>query len=260
MQPRALDQILAELNPIYQPQVDLYRQRQADIPGQIASEEAGLEAKKNVAFDSILGGARQRGLGFSGIPLGEQAKYTATDYLPAVAKLRQSGRQQAQSLEEALLGINERKQTAALGMRQYEQQRYDQYMEQLRREEEARRQQAEAQRAAGAGAFAPTMGGGQVAGATSGLPAGMAEKRNALGKLEGFAFTANGKPASAAAYAAANKIPIGDLLYQMGTAGDVTAQQGYNWLKSIQGTDLFNSGKWKQTPAYQRFSSLFWGT
>lgn len=164
MQPRALDQILAELNPIYQPQVDLYRQRQADIPGQIASEEAGLEAKKNVAFDSILGGARQRGLGFSGIPLGEQAKYTATDYLPAVAKLRQSGRQQAQSLEEALLGINERKQTAAMGMRQYEQQRYDQHMEQLRREEEARRQQAEAQRAAGAGAFAPTMGGGAMPG------------------------------------------------------------------------------------------------
>lgn len=158
MQPRTLDSILAELAPIYAPQEELYRRRQAEIPGQLQAEEQGLDAKKDVAFNSILGGARQRGIGFSGIPLAEQAKYTATDYLPAIARLRQGGREQAMSLEESILGINERKQSAAMGMRQYEQQRYDQYMERLRQEEEQRRQQAEAQRASQAGAFSPTFG------------------------------------------------------------------------------------------------------
>lgn len=156
MQPsvRSLEQILGELNPIYQPQESLIRQRQADIPVQIQAEEQGLQAKQGQAFEDIVGGARRRGIGFSGIPLQEQAKYTSTEYLPALARLRTAGRQQAQSLEEAVLGINERKQTAALGMRQYEQQRYDQYMAQLRAEEEARQQRA----AARASAFSPTMG------------------------------------------------------------------------------------------------------
>lgn len=158
MQPRSLDQILAELNPIYQPQVDLYQRRQAEIPNQIQAEERGLDAKKDVAYDDILSGARRRGLGFAGIPLAEQAKYNATDYLPAIARLRQQGREQAMSLEEALVGVNQRKSEAAFNMRQYEQKRYDDYMEQLRREEEARRQQA-ASRAAAA-SFAPSFGGG----------------------------------------------------------------------------------------------------
>lgn len=260
MQPRTLDAILSELSPIYEPQVSSIRTRQGLIPGQIKEEEKGLQAQQGQAFDEILGGARRRGLGFSGIPLGEQAKYTATNFLPAMAKLRQTGREQAMSLEDAILGINERKQTAAMGMRQYEQQRYDQYQEQLRREEEARRLQAEAQRAAAAqrGSF-PNAFGDPTNPAGSNLPAGMTEKRNALGAFEGFAFTANGKPVSAATYAAVNKLPLGDLLYQMGSSGDQTAQQAYNWVKSIQGTDLFNSGRWKQTPAFQRFSSLFWG-
>lgn len=156
--PRSLEQILAELSPVYAPQESLLRQRQADIPAQIQAEEQGLDAKKTNAYDDILGGARRRGVGFAGIPLADQAKYNATDYLPAVARLRQSGREQAQSLEEALLGINERKQTAALGMRQYEQQRYDQHMAQLRAEEEARQQRAAAQ--AQQGSLASLFGGG----------------------------------------------------------------------------------------------------
>lgn len=165
MQPRTLDAILAELNPVYAPQESLYRQRQADIPGQIQAEEAGLNAKKDVAYEDILGGARRRGLGFAGIPLAEQAKYNATDYLPAVARLRQSGRDQAQNLEEAILGINERKNTAALGMRQYEQQRYDQYLAELRQQEEARRAKAAAEQNSWLSAFAKP--GGAVAGAST---------------------------------------------------------------------------------------------
>lgn len=138
MQPRTLDAILAELAPVYDPQVANYRTRQNEIPNQIKAEEEGLAAKQTNAFSEIVNGARRRGLGFSGIPVGEQARYNAQEYMPALARLRQSGREQALSLEDAILGINERRQNQALGMRQYEQQRYDAWLA----DQEARRRAA----------------------------------------------------------------------------------------------------------------------
>src|SRR5688500_7318807 len=106
---RSLEQILSELGTVYAPQEQNLRTRQSLIPGQIAEEEKGLQAKQEQSFGEILGGARRRGLGFSGIPLQEQAKYTSTEFLPALARLKQSGRQEALTLEDALLGISERK-------------------------------------------------------------------------------------------------------------------------------------------------------
>lgn len=126
MQPRSLQQILSELDATYNPQIDLVRQQQAAIPGQVAEEQKGLQAKQDQAFGDILNGARRRGLGFSGIPLGEQAKYTATDYLPALARLQQSGRDQAMSLEQAILGIQERKNQFGQSIFQQEQDRAEQ--------------------------------------------------------------------------------------------------------------------------------------
>lgn len=151
---RTLDQIVAELNPTYQPQVDSIRQRQAAIPGQIEAEEKGLQAKQETAFGDILSGARRRGLGFSGIPLAEQAKYTSTEFLPALARLRQSGNEQRQSLEDAILGIYERRNTLANQMRQQEMDR-DWQREQFERQLAESRRQAAA--AAGSG-FSPTLG------------------------------------------------------------------------------------------------------
>lgn len=151
---RTLDQIVAELNPTYQPQVDSLRQRQSAIPGQIEAEEKGLAAKQETAFGDILSGARRRGLGFSGIPLAEQAKYTSTEYLPALARLRQSGNEQKQSLEDAILGIYERRNTMANQLRQGELDR-DWQREQFERQLAESRRQAAA--SAGNG-FNPTHG------------------------------------------------------------------------------------------------------
>jgi hypothetical protein len=151
MQPqvRTLDQIMAELAPTYNPQIQTIRQRQSLIPQQIQAEEQGLQAKQGEAFENIVSGARRRGLGFSGIPLAEQARYTATDYLPALARLRQTGQEQALSLEEALLGIQERQGTMAQQIRQQELDRLQAF------------QEAEAnRRAAAAAAFRPSLGGG----------------------------------------------------------------------------------------------------
>lgn len=164
---RSLQQILGELGSVYEPQVEQYRQRQALIPGQIAEEEKGLQAKQENAFGEILGGARRRGLGFSGIPLSEQAKYTSTEFLPALARLKQSGREQAMSLEDAILGIQERRNQAGqqiyqseisqdLAERQF-QESIRQFNEQMRAQAEERARQAAAARAS---AYSPTYGGG----------------------------------------------------------------------------------------------------
>jgi hypothetical protein len=149
MQPRTLDQIMAELGSVYDPQVNSIRQRQTLIPEQLKADEAGLEAKQVNAFDSILSGARGRGLGFSGIPLGEQAKYTASEFLPAIARARSQAKEQAMSLEDAILGIRERQQSSAMNQRQYEQTRWDNYQAELRA---AAEQRAAASRAAAAAA------------------------------------------------------------------------------------------------------------
>lgn len=173
MAARSLEQIFSELGSIYDPQANLIRQQQSAIPGQIAEEEKGLGAKQEAAFGEILGGARRRGLGFSGIPLSEQAKYTSTEFLPALARLRQSGREQATSLEQAILGIQERRGSQAQAIRQSEEQQdlaerqfaesIRQFNEQLRAQAEERARSAAAARSA---AYSPTFGGGGGGGAT----------------------------------------------------------------------------------------------
>lgn len=166
MQPRSLEAVLSSLNSVYDPQINNIRARQSAIPGQIAEEEKGLGAKQERAFGDILGGARRRGLGFSGIPLEEQAKYTSTEYLPALAKLRQSGREQAMSLEDAILGINERRNSQGQSIYQWENQQAEARRQFDEQQKLAREQMAAQQRAAAAAAARPTFGGGGGEGAS----------------------------------------------------------------------------------------------
>ena len=93
------------------------------------------------------------------------------------------------------------------------------------------------------------------------LPAGMVQKNNQFGNFDGYDFFApDGKSkVTAGVWAKNNNVPLGDLLYQMGTAGDQTAARAYNWIKSIQGSDMYKSGKWKNTPAFQQYAQLFRG-
>lgn len=162
---RSLDQVLAEINSLYEPQIQSLRSQQALIPQSVAEEEKGLKARQNQAFDEILGGARRRGLGFSGIPLSEQAKYTSTEFLPALARLKQGARQQATTLEDAILGINERRGTLAQSLRQQDVD--NDYRERVFAEEKRRADEAlaESRRQAAAGGFSPSYGGGGAGGA-----------------------------------------------------------------------------------------------
>ena len=210
------------------------------LPGQAEAEVAGLDAKLQGANANILAGARRRGLGFSGIPVAEQAQYAASEYAPAVARTREGARNQAMSLQEALLGLDREKRTQAEGIYNNEIQRdlqERQFQEQIRQfNEELALKKAEAARAAaggggyGFGGLDSLGGGGGTGGAGS---AKMVAKQGG-----GFAFTdANGRPISAAAYAAMKKVPFRQLLSTMASQGDRGARVALGFVGNDFGYD-----------------------
>jgi hypothetical protein len=105
MAARDFNQILAEVSAKSDPQRKIVLDQVANLPTQQAADESALGARKDQAYEDIVTGARRRGLGFSGIPLGEQAKYAATDYAPALANLKSNYVTQRGTLESALADI-----------------------------------------------------------------------------------------------------------------------------------------------------------
>ena len=247
MAARTLSQIISELNPTFNPQIKSVQQQQALIPGEIQAQETALNAKKDVAYEDILSGARRRGLGFAGIPLGEQAKYAATDYAPALAGLRSQGQQKAMSLQDAIFAIKERRDTLGQNIYQQEKDRAFQSREAALARADAARQAAAS---AGSG-FSPTYttptGGG---GNTGGGGWGNASQR----KDKGFNFQgADGRSVSAAVYAKQNNIPFRSLLERMAKMKDPGAIKalgfvgndfGYNPNKIGNNAQLYNNLVW----------------
>lgn len=163
MAAKTLSQINSQLNKVYNPQIKSVRNQQALVDQGVEADIAEAQGLQTQAFDQILGGARQRGMGFSGIPLGEQAKYSSTVFAPTVLRAKVAGQQQRTSLEDAILGIRERQFNNAQQLRQQSVQNSQwerQFQEDKRRFgiqiAEARRQAAQA-RAAAASAM-PTYG------------------------------------------------------------------------------------------------------
>lgn len=113
---RSFDQVLAEVTSRSDPQRQLVLGQISQLPTQQAADEASLDAKQDLAHEDILAGARRRGLGFAGIPLGEQAKYNATEYAPAVANLKTSYGGRKATLESALAGIGQNDYSTAYSM------------------------------------------------------------------------------------------------------------------------------------------------
>lgn len=152
---RSLDQIIQELDAGYSPGRRLINERIAALPAQADAEISGLKAQEQDYFDNtIMSGARARGLGFSGIPEGERARYGATQFLPAIARVRGAQNEARTSLLGALNDVNLDQRKTAMSV----------YQTELDREEAAR--QAAASRAAASKAFSlPGFGGGTSAGA-----------------------------------------------------------------------------------------------
>lgn len=113
-----IDDIIKELDAGYNPQRQSINNRLAQLPGQAEAEIGGLKAQQETSFNDITDGARSRGIGFSGIPIAEQAKYTANSFLPAVARVRQSQNEVSSSLTDAMNGINTEQRNKAFGIRE----------------------------------------------------------------------------------------------------------------------------------------------
>lgn len=128
-----------------------------NIRGQIGANKAeqaafvkGLEAQQGRAFGNITQGASNRGLLFSGIPLAEQADYTATEFLPALARGKAGFAEQRGNLRNQLFALNKDTLAQAMAIREKQLDRFEQarqFQEQLAAQERA----AAAARAAAAG-------------------------------------------------------------------------------------------------------------
>lgn len=226
---RALDQILSELNSVYDPQrQNINKQISALDPAQQA-EQQGLEAAKNDAFSQITDQANRRGLFYSGIPIKEQQQYTGANFLPAVANLKGRYAQQRFSLQDALNKVQSDQYNQAYGIRQSELDR------------EAQIAAARAASSGGGGYGSPSFGftgggtaNGQVLGASTGY--NLQQRSNG-----GFNFQGpNGQAISAAQYSQATGIPFRTLLSQMAAAGDNGAKAALGLVGNDYG---FNRGK-----------------
>lgn len=163
---RSLDQILAELEPGYAGSRKIAQTQLDALPGQFEADLTGMKAQQDEAFTGIVDSARRRGLGFSGIPVGEQAKYNATQFMPAVAKLKGDQLSRRMSLEEVLNSLDREKRGAAMNLQQTELTRDEQSRQFNESQAFERQKLAEAQRSSAAAAARPTLsmpGGGSAA-------------------------------------------------------------------------------------------------
>lgn len=252
---RTFDQVLAEITAKSDPQRQLVLGQIADLPTQQAAEEAALGAKKDAAYEDILNGARRRGLGFAGIPLGEQAKYNATDYAPAVANLKSSFNNRKTTLESALADYGKQDYMNAQDIygrdRAFEEQQRQFNEQQAFARDQANRQVAQSS------ALASLYGGGAGAAAQTAKTVG-----NMVAKPQGggFAFTdPKGQSISAAKFAQLNGADISDVLQHMGMQGDAYAANAYNWLQRVKGMDIANTPQKLLALAQKNFAPLFWG-
>jgi len=162
---RSVDQIVAELNSAYQPQLDQYNQQIAALPAQYAAQQSGLDVAKQNAFTDIGNMASAKGMSYSGVPIAEQSRYVGEKYLPAMAQLQQQQNQQKFGLTTAMNTLYQQRMSQAQALQQQE----------LDREEQARQAEANrqaqlqaAQMQAAAAARSYSGGGGGSAARSSG--------------------------------------------------------------------------------------------
>lgn len=213
---------MAELDPYYSGSKTAVQSQLDAAPAQQDAELAGLDAKLGQANDNILNSARQRGMGFSGIPIAEQAKYAATDYAPAVANLKAKYVGQKNTLLEALNSLGRDQLTQAQGIYDNEANRDIQLQQLAEQKRQFDAQQAAAAKAAASGGGSYSLGGGSSSGGGSSTASAAKIARTANG---GFNFfSSEGRAINAAQYASIMGVGYRQLLSQMAAAGDNNAK------------------------------------
>ena len=115
---RTLDQLVAETNPIYDPQRQAIQQRTDIATQNNTAQEAGLAAAQQTAFGDITQAATRRGALFSGFTPDQQARYTSEKYLPALANLRAASQNTIQGLNDQAFSLDSDQKKTALGTRE----------------------------------------------------------------------------------------------------------------------------------------------
>lgn len=118
---RSLNEIIASLNPAYDPETAALTQAQAALPGQQSAELAGLDTAKNNAFGEITTAANRRGMLYSGAPVDEQMRYVGERYLPARAQVANTFAGRQSDLQLKLANVAQRKMNQAQGILEGEQ-------------------------------------------------------------------------------------------------------------------------------------------
>lgn len=125
---QSLDKILATLEPAYKSSRGLFNQQIQALPGQEQAAVQGLDYAKTNAFSDINTQANAKGLAFSGIPSGEQARYLGEKYLPAVAEVKGNTQKQQFTLQQALASLEADKYKTGLGTREHQQDTLNTYL------------------------------------------------------------------------------------------------------------------------------------
>jgi hypothetical protein len=245
---KAFDQIYQELGSVYDPSVSLIQQQIDSLPASTDAAIAQADAKKNQAFIDITNSARSRGMGFSGIPLSEQATYASTEYAPAIANLKSNAASQKLGLLDSITSLNRDRTSNAntmyntgvsqdLAERQF-QEGIRQYNASL-----AASKAAAASGGSAADYLALLQGASGTAGPSSSTPAGSYGFKNGSNGSGGFYFTdASGNSISAAKYSKLTGTDMLTLINKMAQAGDAGA-------KSV----LAGPGVNEALPAYKRY-------
>ena len=215
---------MGQLNPGYDPMRQSIATQQAALPAQFDAQAQGLQAQDQQANQDILSQAQNRGLGFSGIPVGEQAKYNATTYMPALAKLKSDQITAQTNLSDQLAKINQDQRTQAQGIYQTEldrDQKDAEFQQQMQMQQEQFNEKMAAQKAAQAAAASLGSFGGNTRPSLDSYQGTPTISRGANG---GYNFyDANGNPITGAAYASATGRGFRDLLTEMARNGDQNA-------------------------------------
>jgi hypothetical protein len=242
---RTLDQILSELNNVYAPSAQNIQSQIDLIPGQTAANISAADAAQQKAYQNIMTGAQQRGIGFSGIPLGEQANYASTVYAPAVLQAKNQGEQNRLSLIDTLNKLNLDKYGSAQNIQQNE----------ISNDLAQQRLNASLSSGGGGGGggYSPTLGdltsllgGGQ--GGQGGVQVGYSRGANGS-----FNFTdSQGHQLNAKQYGLATNQSPRAVLQMMANAGDSGAQQA---LQFVGGINQDNSWQYDPTKIKNQWQS-----
>lgn len=104
-----------QLGAAYDPQIQQLNTQVAQLAPQQASQQASLDQAKVNAFKDITNTANAKGVLFSGVPIDQQATYTGTKYLPAVANLQTSFNNSKNLLQSQINALNSDRVKTAQG-------------------------------------------------------------------------------------------------------------------------------------------------